>query len=125
MLILSIKLVQKGHLRSKTEKVNNTIEIYIFEIVWAPNFSLNWIFDFLDKIYPKMVFLVKNQKSEQRHWILHIRTRLANKVQLKLTILTFWTKFSRKGFFRSKIEKNEHWSWILHIRIGLGVRISL
>ena len=31
-------------IRSKTGKVNTTIEFYIFEIVLVPNFSLNWKF---------------------------------------------------------------------------------
>ena len=63
-----------------------------------------------------MVFLVENKKSGQYHWILHIQIRLATKFSLKLTILTFWTKFAQKG-------KLHH--WILHIRISLGIKFHL
>ena len=58
--------------------------------------------DFLDEICPKRVFSVQSRKSEQHHWILHIRISLGTKFQLKVTILIFWTKFSRKVCFRSK-----------------------
>ena len=37
------------------------------------------------------------QKSEHRHRILHIQNGLDTKFQLKLTILNFWTKSTRKG----------------------------
>ena len=36
---------------------------------------------------------------------MHIRISLGNKLQLKLTILIFWTKFAQKEFFPSKTEK--------------------
>ena len=35
------KFAQKGSFQSKTEKVNNTNEFSIFELVQVPNFSLN------------------------------------------------------------------------------------
>ena len=40
-MILSTTFAEKGHFGSKTEKVNMTIESYIFGLVWEPNFSLN------------------------------------------------------------------------------------
>ena len=40
--------------------------------------------------------MVKNEKSEHHHLILHIRIGLGTKFQLKLTILFFWTKFTKK-----------------------------
>ena len=42
------------------------------------------------------LFLVKNRKTENRQWVLHIRTSLGTKFQLKLTILIFLTKFAQK-----------------------------
>ena len=44
-------------------------------------------------------------KKSEWHCILHVRISLSNKFQLKLTILTFWTKFLQNGCFRSKTEK--------------------
>ena len=76
----------------------------------------------MDQICPKREFLDENEKSEQHHWILHIRTRPATKFQLKLTILTFWSKSGQKGYPRSKTE-NRH--WILYIRITLGIKFHL
>ena len=42
------------------------------------------------------------------------------KFQLKLTIVIFWTKFTRKGYLRSKTEKTEQHHWIVHIWIRLA-----
>ena len=53
----------------------------------------------------RRVFPVKNEKSEQHHWILHIRISLGTKFSLKLTILIFWTKFAEKEYFRLKTKK--------------------
>ena len=50
-------------IRSKTKKVNITIEFYIFEIVMVPNFSLNDNFEFLDQINPKKAFLIYKRKK--------------------------------------------------------------
>ena len=60
--------------------------------LWANNFG------FLDQIYPRRVFVVKNRKCEHHHWILHIRISFGTKFQLKLTISIFRTKFAKKGF---------------------------
>ena len=43
-------IYQKGCFWYETEKVNTTIEFCIFELVWMPNFSLDWQFWFLDQI---------------------------------------------------------------------------
>ena len=42
ILIFWIKFVQKGYFQSTTNKMDTTIEFYIFELVQVPNFSLNW-----------------------------------------------------------------------------------
>ena len=52
-----------------------------------------------------MVFRVENEKSKHHNWILHIRISVGIKFDLKLTILTFWTKFLQKGHFWSKKSK--------------------
>ena len=59
----------------------------------------------MDKICPKWVFPVKNGRSEHNHPILNIRNSLGTKLQPKLTILVFWTKFVQKSCFRSKTAK--------------------
>ena len=46
ILILWTKFAQKGYFWWKTEKVNITIEICLFELVWIPNFNVNWQFLF-------------------------------------------------------------------------------
>ena len=89
------------------------------------SFTLNWRFDFLDQIYPKSIFSIKNRKSEHHYWIHHIRISQGTKFQLKHIILTFWTKFAQKGYFQSKTKKNEHHHWILHIRINVGIKFQL
>ena len=37
---------------------------------------------------------------------MHIQINLVSKLQLKLIILTLWTKFARKGYFRLKTKKS-------------------
>ena len=74
------------------QKVNITIEFCIFEIVYVPNFSLNWQVGFFWPNLPKKCVSGLNRKSEHDHWILHVRISLGTKFQLKLTILIFWTK---------------------------------
>ena len=79
----------------------------------------------MDHIYPKRVFLIKTRKSEHHHWNLHIWISVVTKFQLKMIILTFWTKFAQKGYFRSKIEKTEHHHWILHVLIRVCTKFQL
>ena len=55
----------------------------------------------------------------------YILTMIAGtKFQLKLTILNFWTKLTRKSIFNWKKKK---WKslWILHIQISLGLKYQL
>ena len=50
----------KSKFRSKTEKINTTIEFCIFELVQVPNFSLIWeIWFFGDKLPKKGYFYLK------------------------------------------------------------------
>ena len=41
ILILEINFPEKGYVRSKTEKMNITTELSIFELVYVTTFSLN------------------------------------------------------------------------------------
>ena len=67
-------------------------------------------FDFLDHICPKRLLPIKSRKCEHHQWILHIRISLGTKFQLKLIIMTFWTKFAQKGYFR----KRKNWTALLN-----------
>ena len=58
ILIFWIKFSQKALSRSKTEKVNTTIEFCIIESVQAPNFSLNWTLWFFGSNLFKRLFPV-------------------------------------------------------------------
>ena len=51
--------------------------------------------DFFNKTCKKGLY----RTSEHHHRILHIRNSLGNKFKLKLTILSFWTKYTQKGYF--------------------------
>ena len=106
-------------------KVNITIEFYIFEVVQVTNFSLNWQFWFFEQYLPKGEFWWETKASAYHHWILHIWISLGTKFQLKLPILSFWTRFAQKGYFQSKNGKSERHHWILHIRIRLGGKFQL
>ena len=70
---------------------------------WKQKKTVN--IDNLDQICPSWAFPVKNEKSEQQHWILYIRISLGIKFHLKMTILIFWTKLSQTGYFHPKIKK--------------------
>ena len=82
-------------------------------------------FDFSDQICPKRVFPVKNWKSEDCHWTLHIRISLGTKFQLKLIILAFWTKFAQKRIFLIQNKISKYYHWILHIWISVDTKFKL
>ena len=50
---LKLTIYTKIYFQSKTEKVNITMEFYIYESVSEPIFSLNWIFSFFGPNLPK------------------------------------------------------------------------
>ena len=91
----------------KTEEINSSIELSIFEVVFLPSFSVNWYFWFFGPNFSKTdVFGIKhNNLWTTPHWILNIWISLANKFQLKLKILIFDTKFVQRGFFPSNTKK--------------------
>ena len=109
---------QKGYFRSKTEQVNITIVLIIFELAEVPNCNLNGQFWFFGPIWPKRVFPVKNGKSERHHWILHIQISLSNEFCFKQTVLNCGTNFAQKRC----LPKYHH--WILHIWISLGAKFE-
>ena len=55
---------------------------------------------------------------------MHIRISLRTKFRLKLTILIFWTKLSKR-VIPVKNGKSGHDQWILDIRISLGTKFQL
>ena len=63
ILIFWNKFAQKGCFCSKTEKVNITIEFYIFELVRVPNLSWNWRFWFFGPYFPKKGISSLKQKK--------------------------------------------------------------
>ena len=72
-------------------------------LVW--NFSSNWQFWFFGPNLLKKLFPVEKRKGEYYHGILHIWISLGTKFQLKLIILSFWTKFTQKRYFQLKTEQ--------------------
>ena len=54
---------------------------------------------------PKKIFPVEKWKSEHHYWIPCIWISQGTKFQLKLTVLIFWTKFTRKEFLMKLGEK--------------------
>ena len=109
-----------SYFQSKTDKIDTPIEFCIFELFFTSNFNLN-NFEFLDKICRRMIFMVKNRKSEHHHWILHIQISFGTKLQLKLTNLIFLTRFGQKGIsgLKQKKWKPHIFYVILHIQISL------
>ena len=95
----------KKYSGSKMEKVNIITEFRTFKLILVSNFNSNWQFWFFGPNLPKKVFPVENRKSEYHHGILHIWISLGTKFQLKLIILSFWTKFTQKRYFQSKTEQ--------------------
>ena len=99
LLNFSIKLTQKGYLRTKKIlhiwiNLDSKFQLQQTILIFGTNF--------LKKGY----FWSKTQKSEHHYWILHIRISLSGNFQLKLIIASFWTKFAKKGtFFQSKTDK--------------------
>ena len=75
-----------------------TIEFWILKLVKVLNFSSNWQFWFFGPNLPK-------KGIEHHHRFLHIWISLSTKFQPKLKILSFWTKFTQKGYFQWKISQ--------------------
>ena len=100
ILIFRTKFIRKWYFWSKNEKLSITIDFYIFESAWVNSTIEFCIFELV----------------------------LGTKIQLKVAILIFWTKFAQKGYFRSNCFRPkvpfldnfcEYQNWILHILISL------
>ena len=100
-------LPKKGFFGLKQKKWKPHIFYIILhiQISLVRNSSSNWQFWFFGQNLSKMVVPVKNWKTEHHHWIPHIQISLGTKFQLRLTLMTFLTRFAQKGFFWSKTEK--------------------
>ena len=94
--IFWIKFSQKEYSRSKTKKVNITIEFCMLKLVQVLNFGVNWQFQFFG---PNL----QNTKSEHHHWILQIRISLGNKPHFKQTIRKLGTKFAPKNLLNIEL----------------------
>ena len=105
--IFWLDLPEKGFSDLEQKKLTPHIFYIILHIhiILVRNFSSNWQFWFFGPNLPKKVFLVENRKSEHHHGILHIWINLGIKFQLKLIILTFWTKLTQERYFQSKAEQ--------------------
>ena len=123
ILIFWTKFAQKACFRSKTEKMNITIELCIFELVQVTNFSLSWQFWFFEPNLPKKG--VSGQKRKK--WTSPIEFCMFELVQvlnfsLNWQVWFFFTKLAPKKNFRSKTE-NSHlcvrpWSLITILNTG-------
>ena len=83
-MISWVKFSQKGCFWSQTEKVNITTEFCVFELVYVPNFSLNWQIWFFGPNLPKKgISGQKRKKWTSPHWILQIRIILCTEFQFK------------------------------------------
>ena len=122
-LIFWTIFAQKVRFQTKTEKVNPTIEFCIFELVWIPNFSLNWKFYFFGPSWPKWGNSGQKQKSEHHNWILHIQIRLGIKFQHKLTIFIFWPNLPKMGICGRK-RKNRTCAYVHGRYLLLGTSVT-
>ena len=114
-------LPKKGsYFQFKTDKIDTTIKVCIFELVFVSISHWTNNLEFSDQTCPRRIFMVKNRKSERHHWILHIQINLGTKFQLK----QFWffgPDLPQKGFSGLKQKK-----WTPNIfYITLHIQISL
>ena len=109
------KIPKKGYFRSKTENMTITIQFFIFELVYVPNFSLNWQFSFFGQNLPKKGI----SDQQQRKRISSLNTAYSNYTRYQILALILWTKFIQKGYFwyQTKKKQTENHHRILNIRI--------
>ena len=114
----------------KRKEITIECQILLVQISLGSRFQLQQDFDFTGKNRRKTILSVKNRKNEYHHWVRHIRISLSNKFQIKVTILSFWTKFIQNWLFPSSnkqtnTQTNENHNQILHIRISLCTAFQL
>ena len=105
ILIVWTKLAQKGISGQKRKRWTSLSNSTYLKRDSHQILTLSVNFDFLDHICPKRVFPIKSRKIEHHHWILHIRINVGIKFQVKLILLTFWTKFAQKSISHQKQKK--------------------
>ena len=93
-----LDLPKKGFSDLKQKKWTTHVFFIILhiQISLVRNSAQFWFFG---SDLPKKVVPLENRKSEYHHRILHIWISLGTKFQLKLIILSFWTKFTQKKVF--------------------------
>ena len=123
-MIFWTKFTQKGHFHSKTKKVNSITGFCMFELLQVQISASTDNFDFLDQIYPKAIFPLKNKKREQYHWILHIRISPGTKISASTDNSDFLDEICPKRVFPIKNRKNGHHHWILHARIRVSTKFQ-
>ena len=89
----------------ETEEVNIFIEFCIFELVWAPDFRLNWQIWIFGLNFPKKSVSRWKQKKWISHWIMHIWISVSTKLQVKLINLNICSKFAQKRYFLLETEE--------------------
>ena len=122
VLIFWTKFAQKGYFQSKTQKMNITIEFYIFELVLVPTFTLNnqlWI---LGPNLPKKGISCWKWKN----WTSPLHFAYSNYFEYQISLYTnnfeFRDQICPKRAFSVKNEKSEYHHWILHILNSLGTK---
>ena len=127
-LIISIfwtKFAQKGCSRSKTERVNITIEFNIFELLHVTNFNLNWQFWFFGTNLPKKGDSGWKQKKVNITIECYVFELVyVPNFSLNRQFLFFGPSSSKKSISSLKRIKLTH-HWILHIQISLTTKFQL
>ena len=123
LIFFWLDLPRKGFSGLKQEKLTPYIFYIILhiQISLVRNFSSNWQLFFGSNLH-KMVFPVKNWKSQHHHWILHIQiSLLVPNFCFNWQFWFFWPDLSKKGFYGLK-----HKKWTPHIfYIIMNIQISL
>ena len=121
--IFEPNLAKKGsYFQSKLEKIDITIEIFIFELVFISNFTLNKQFSILKPNFPRKD--ICRQKTEKVN--ITIESRIFKLVfvpnfRLNWQFWFYWPYFPRKAFSGLKQQKRTPHIFciILHIQISL------
>ena len=119
------QISKKRYFRSKTEKVNITIEFFKFELVLVPVFSVNWQFWFFEPNLPKKgsYFQSKTDKKDTTIEFCIFELVFVSKFTLNKKFWIFGPNLPKKDIYGQN-RKNEHHHWILHIRISPGTKLQ-
>ena len=89
----------------KDKEVNINIGFYIFELVYAPNFTIMKKIWILRPSLVRMSIFSQKQKIENHHWILHIRIVPCTKFHFKETTLNSGRNLPKIGISNQKQKK--------------------